>query len=258
MKEEEFENDIIIGTVEPVHTTFLVTVEKLKEGEKEPYFNFFNGPTLEESSAVARIDINWAEYVTDGEGRLEHFDLSPEQIAAMLSFMKEHPTAKGYENLTNWQYCLVLFNKENKDSGIQVDEKAPMPDYARGLVRPLIELEPLGYYLGIHEQLMDDVHDFLLNKIEDYNPHEDNMFLYDDQIIQLTFDLKIAKEFLELEKETLEAYGTFNDEKEMMEEVQGIFAAKRDEIKVRQMSVEDLIGRELQRMVLYNESQDQD
>lgn len=247
MNEEN--NEVIIGYINPKPSKYLVTVEKLQEGEKEPYFLFFDDESLEESTSVAKISIYWPEYVEGGWKNFEHFDLSPEQIGAMLSFMNEHPTVEGYEHLTNWQYCLVLFNQENKDNNIKVDESMLMPNYARGLLKPLIELEPLVYYMGIQEQLMDDVHDFLLNKIEDYDPYNHNMNAYDDQIYKLSFEEDLAKEFLEEEREILESYGSFENDDEMLEEVKRVFVSKRNELDLKNTELRGLVLRELERIV---------
>ena len=164
--------------------------------------------------------------------------------------MNQHPKNEEDKDLTNWQYCLKLFNKENAGSKVQVDENIQMPNY-RLLVEHIVENEVCGYYLGIYETVMADLESMLLKKLEKYKAGLDNPHLYDDDIINLIHEEKTVEDFLPKEREFLEGTFIFDNEEELKEEVRGLLASKWCEITTRQEGVKDIIRRVLRRQINY-------
>lgn len=188
--------------------------------------------------------------MTQGIGFKPDFKLDVSQIAGLIDFMNQHPKNEEDKDLTNWQYCLKLFNKENAGSKVQVDENIQMPNY-RLLVEHIVENEVCGYYLGIYETVMADLESMLLKKLEKYKAGLDNPHLYDDDIINLIHEEKTVEDFLPKEREFLEGTFIFDNEEELKEEVRGLLASKWCEITTRQEGVKDIIRRVLRRQINY-------
>lgn len=247
-KSQECE-DKVIGTFESEPTLNLITVEKVPYTASEPYFYYFNGPDLEHSTSAARISLLGPWYVTKGKGLKPPFELDVYQIAGLIDFMNQHSQREEYKHLTNWQCCLKLFNKENAESHLHVDEDLYMPDYKTGLIESLLDSEPYEYYLGVYETAMNDLESMILKKLENYEAGSDNPHFYDSDIIDILYDPKTAKDFLEKEGEYLKSVFMFDNDEDLKDEVSGLLASKRYEICTRQEGVKDILRRELKRQI---------
>lgn len=249
IKNQKEEEDKVIGTFEVEPTPHLITVEKMPDDATEPYFYFFNDKDLAHSTSAARISLLGPWYVTKGTGIVPDFELDVYQIAGLIDFLHAHPENEEFKHLTNWQYCLKLFNMENKGTKFHIDEDLEMPDYAKGLIEPLIEMESYEHHLGFYEIIMDDLESMILKRLYRYEPGADNPHFYDHDIIDILYDPKTAEDFLEMERDFLNSYFQFESEDELKEEIRGLLASKRYEICTRQEGVKDVIRRELRRQI---------
>lgn len=77
-----------------------------------PYFKFYNSDSVESATRVARISFLTPRYVYHRSESLPPLILNSKQRKILMAYMNEWCDEDGYDELTNWEYSIIMHNRE--------------------------------------------------------------------------------------------------------------------------------------------------
>ena len=142
-----------------------------------PHFHYIDSETRGKKFHTC-IRLDKAEYFYHGS---KQDILNSKQRKELVEFLntKHHR----YENETNWQHLLYLWNEEN-NSNVRIDENLPMPDYRNLFENITILNEDSNLYKGIF--WIKDTDDISSSKLYFQIPCDSNGYITDSTDINFT------------------------------------------------------------------------